>query len=155
MADQVKAPLIRECYANFECQLADACLIDKYNFFIWEVVKAHVATSPKHPETLHYLGGGEFMVSGKIISRRVAVPAGDAVAVGRLAAPPPIRTRLARPPDSISANSAASHWHPAMSWRFALARTPTSRVFRRTVSGIPKGSTGNSIKARMREVCRP
>jgi flavin reductase (DIM6/NTAB) family NADH-FMN oxidoreductase RutF len=70
MADQVKAPLIGECYANFECKLADACLIDKYNFFIWEVVKAHVATSPKHPETLHYLGHGEFMVSGRIISRR-------------------------------------------------------------------------------------
>jgi flavin reductase (DIM6/NTAB) family NADH-FMN oxidoreductase RutF len=70
MADQVKAPLIAECYANFECRLADACLIDKYNFFIWEVVKAHVATSPKTPETLHYLGHGEFMVSGKIISRR-------------------------------------------------------------------------------------
>ncbi|ALK09566.1 flavin reductase family protein [Blastochloris viridis] len=70
MADQVKAPLIRECYANFECKLADACLIDKYNFFIWEVVKAHVAAAPKHPETLHYLGHGEFMVSGKTISRR-------------------------------------------------------------------------------------
>jgi hypothetical protein len=33
-------------------------------------VKAHVAKSPKHPETLHYEGDGVFMVSGKIISRR-------------------------------------------------------------------------------------
>jgi len=69
-AEQVKAPLIRECYANLECKLADGSLIDKYNFFIFEVVKAHVATSPKHPETLHYTGDGVFMVSGKIISRR-------------------------------------------------------------------------------------
>ncbi|HUW98071.1 MAG TPA: flavin reductase family protein [Acidiferrobacter sp.] len=69
-AQKVKAPLIRECYANFECKLADDGLVDKYNFFIFEVVRAIVAISPKHPETLHYTGDGIFMVSGKIISRR-------------------------------------------------------------------------------------
>lgn len=69
-ADIVNAPLIRECHANFECKLFDARLVDKYNFFIWEVVSAHVATSPKHPETLHYKGEGAFMVAGKIIHRR-------------------------------------------------------------------------------------
>lgn len=69
-ARRVKAPLIRECYANFECKIADGTLVDKYNFFIFEVVKAHVASSPRHPETLHYTGDGVFMVSGKIISRR-------------------------------------------------------------------------------------
>jgi hypothetical protein len=42
----------------------------QYNLFIFEVVKAHVAKSPKHPEMLHYEGDGVFMVSGKIISRR-------------------------------------------------------------------------------------
>jgi flavin reductase (DIM6/NTAB) family NADH-FMN oxidoreductase RutF len=69
-AQRVRAPLIRECHANFECKLADATLTEKYNFFIFEVVKAHVAPSPKHPETLHYTGNGIFMVSGRIISRR-------------------------------------------------------------------------------------
>jgi flavin reductase (DIM6/NTAB) family NADH-FMN oxidoreductase RutF len=69
-AEEVEAPLIRECHANFECRLRDDALIDKYNFFIIEVVKAHVATSPKHPETLHYIGDGMFMVSGKIINRK-------------------------------------------------------------------------------------
>jgi flavin reductase (DIM6/NTAB) family NADH-FMN oxidoreductase RutF len=69
-AKKVKAPLIRECYANFECRLADDSLVDKYNFFIWEVVKAQVEVSPKHPQTLHYTGDGVFMVSGKIINRR-------------------------------------------------------------------------------------
>jgi flavin reductase (DIM6/NTAB) family NADH-FMN oxidoreductase RutF len=69
-AQRVKAPLIRECYANLECKIADDALIDKYNFFIFEVVKAHVAKSPKYPRTLHYTGDGVFMVSGKIISRR-------------------------------------------------------------------------------------
>jgi flavin reductase (DIM6/NTAB) family NADH-FMN oxidoreductase RutF len=69
-ARDVKAPLIRECYANFECRLHDDTLIRKYNFFILEIVRAHVAPSPKRPETLHYTGDGVFMVSGKIISRR-------------------------------------------------------------------------------------
>ena len=69
-AERVKAPLIAECHANFECRLADDALVDKYNFFIFEVMKAHVAKSPKHPETLQYTGDGVFMVSGKIISRR-------------------------------------------------------------------------------------
>jgi flavin reductase (DIM6/NTAB) family NADH-FMN oxidoreductase RutF len=69
-ADRVDAPLIAECHANFECVLVDDALVEKYNFFIFEVVKARVAPSPKHPETLHYTGDGVFMVSGKIISRR-------------------------------------------------------------------------------------
>ena len=66
----VDAPLIRECYASFECQLHDDVLIDKYNVFIFDVVKAHVAKSPKYPETLHYTGDGIFMVSGEIIDRK-------------------------------------------------------------------------------------
>ena len=69
-ADVVDAPLIRECHASFECRLHDDALVDRYNLFIFEVVKAHVAASPKHPETLHYTGDGVFMVAGKIISRR-------------------------------------------------------------------------------------
>lgn len=69
-ASSVKPPLIRECHASFECRLHDDALVDRYNFFIFEVVKAHVAKTPEHPETLHYTGDGVFMVSGKIISRR-------------------------------------------------------------------------------------
>ena len=60
----VGAPLIEECYANFECRLKDASLIRKYSLFVLEVVKAHVATSPKVPKTIHYRGDGEFMISG-------------------------------------------------------------------------------------------
>ncbi len=29
----------------------DDALVDKFNFFIFEVVKAHVAPTSKHPET--------------------------------------------------------------------------------------------------------
>ena len=69
-ATKVSAPLIKECYANFECRLADGSLISKYDLFIWEVVKAHVASSPKYPKTVHYRGQGVFMISGPSISLR-------------------------------------------------------------------------------------
>lgn len=68
-AKKVKAPLIEECHASFECKLFDADLIETYNFFIFEVVKAHVAKTPKHPETLHYKGNGKFMTAGRNIDR--------------------------------------------------------------------------------------
>jgi len=67
---KVDAPLIEECYANFECRLYDGGQISKHSLFIWEVVKAHVATSPKYPETVHYRGDGRLMISGREISRR-------------------------------------------------------------------------------------
>jgi len=69
-AEQVDAPLIDECYANFECRLADASQIDRHGLFIWDIVKAHVAVSPRQPKTVHYQGDGEFMVAGDSISRR-------------------------------------------------------------------------------------
>lgn len=60
----VQAPLIKECFASFECRLKDTSQIKKYNLFIFEVVKAHVARKPKFPQTLHYRGSGLFMFSG-------------------------------------------------------------------------------------------
>ena len=68
--ERVTAPLIKECYANFECKVVDTSLLDKYSFFIFEVVKAHAATSPKYPRTFHYRGDGVFMVSGRNVSFR-------------------------------------------------------------------------------------
>ncbi|WP_313317884.1 flavin reductase family protein [Stenotrophomonas sp.] len=69
-ARHVQAPLIGQCHASFECRLHEDALVDRFNFFIFEVVKAHVAPSPKHPRTLHYSGDGAFMVAGNVISRR-------------------------------------------------------------------------------------
>lgn len=66
---KVEAPLIKECYANFECKLIDASLINKYSLFVFEVVKAHVAVSPKFPKTIHYRGDGLFMVSGPTVKK--------------------------------------------------------------------------------------
>ncbi|HWK97228.1 MAG TPA: flavin reductase family protein [Pseudolabrys sp.] len=69
-ADEVKAPLIGECHASLECQLHDGRLIGRYNFFIFEVVKAHARRTPKYPRTIHYRGDGQFMVSGEPLNLR-------------------------------------------------------------------------------------
>ena len=45
-------------------------LVKTYNFFILEVLKAHVATAPKYPDTLHYRGQGTFITSGRVVNRR-------------------------------------------------------------------------------------
>ncbi len=66
-ASQVSAPIIRECYANLECRVADTRLVSKYNFFILEVVKAWIDSSRKHPRTLHHAGRGVFILDGKTI----------------------------------------------------------------------------------------
>lgn len=65
----VQVPLIKECFANFECRLVDSSLIKKYSLFVFEVVKAHVARAPKFPKTIHYRGDGLFMISGPTTSR--------------------------------------------------------------------------------------
>jgi flavin reductase (DIM6/NTAB) family NADH-FMN oxidoreductase RutF len=69
-AQQVKAPLIAECHANLECRLVDDRLRDRYDFFIFEVVKAHAAATPKYPRTIHYRGDGMFMVAGRSLNLR-------------------------------------------------------------------------------------
>jgi flavin reductase (DIM6/NTAB) family NADH-FMN oxidoreductase RutF len=69
-AQKVNVPLIGECYANLECKLADASLIKKYSLFVFEVVKAHAASRPKHPRTIHYQGDGQFMVAGGQLNLR-------------------------------------------------------------------------------------
>ena len=69
-ASKVSAPLIAECYASFECRLIDTSLIRRYSLFVFEVVKAHVATSPRYPMTVHYRGDGVFMISGRNRSYR-------------------------------------------------------------------------------------
>lgn len=71
-SEQVGAPSIRECHAQFECRLYDDSLVERYDFFVWEVVAARAQAAPRHPETLHYKGDGVFMVSGPILRRHRA-----------------------------------------------------------------------------------
>jgi flavin reductase (DIM6/NTAB) family NADH-FMN oxidoreductase RutF len=66
-ASLVKAPLIKECYANLECKVFDGRLVEKYCMFVLEVVKAWIDPLIKAPATLHHTGRGNFMVAGKRI----------------------------------------------------------------------------------------
>jgi len=66
-ASCVKAPLIAECYASLECRLVDAKLVDKYCFFVLEVVQAWIDRSRKDPRTLHHRGRGAFMLAGETV----------------------------------------------------------------------------------------
>lgn len=66
-ATQVVAPLIAECYANLECKVVDTRMVNKYNFFVLEVLKAWLDPAQKNPRTLHHKGKGTFMVAGDTI----------------------------------------------------------------------------------------
>lgn len=66
-AAQVAAPLIAECFARLECRVADTRMVNRYNFFVPEVVKAWLDPLMKHPRTLHHQGNGVFMMAGDTI----------------------------------------------------------------------------------------
>lgn len=66
-ATHVKAPLIAECYANLECKVVDSRLVNKYCFFILEVLQAWIDSAIKDPRTIHHRGKGVFMVAGEAV----------------------------------------------------------------------------------------
>jgi flavin reductase (DIM6/NTAB) family NADH-FMN oxidoreductase RutF len=66
-AVHVAAPLVAECFANLECKVVDGSMINKYNFFVLEVVKAWVKSGHARPRTIHHRGRGVFMVAGRTI----------------------------------------------------------------------------------------
>jgi len=65
---RVAAPLISECYANFECKVVDARMAAKYNFFVLKVLKAWIDPREKTFRTIHHRGKGTFMVAGRTIT---------------------------------------------------------------------------------------
>lgn len=67
VASCVKVPLIVECYANLECRVIDRSMATKYNFFVFEVLKAWIDPAVKDPRTIHHRGRGTFMISGKTL----------------------------------------------------------------------------------------
>jgi flavin reductase (DIM6/NTAB) family NADH-FMN oxidoreductase RutF len=66
-ADAVKAPLIKECFANLECKVTDRRMVNSYNMFILEVAKAWIDPAQKRPKTIHHHGYGKFVVDGTTI----------------------------------------------------------------------------------------
>ena len=69
-AKRVAPPLVAECFANLECRVADTAMVNRYNLFILEVVKAWIDPTQKKPRTLHHRGYGTFVVDGKTIKLR-------------------------------------------------------------------------------------
>jgi len=58
---------VSECFANLECRVVDTQLVDKYNLFILEVVRAWMDPVQKNPKTIHHHGFGTFVVDGRRI----------------------------------------------------------------------------------------
>lgn len=67
-ARHVRAPLIRECLANIECQVVD--MIKKHDIVVLEGVAAWFDASRKEKRTLHAVGDGTFVVDGRKLDRR-------------------------------------------------------------------------------------
>ena len=66
-AKRVAPPLVAECFANLECKVADTRLVNKYNLFVLEVLKAWIDPAQKNPKTIHHQGYGSFAVDGERI----------------------------------------------------------------------------------------
>jgi flavin reductase (DIM6/NTAB) family NADH-FMN oxidoreductase RutF len=66
-AKGVAAPLIAECFANLECKVVDTRLVEQYNLFVLEVLKAWKDPAQKNPKTIHHCGYGTFLVDGQTI----------------------------------------------------------------------------------------
>jgi flavin reductase (DIM6/NTAB) family NADH-FMN oxidoreductase RutF len=66
-AARVTPPLIRECFVNLECKIANTRLVNAYNMFVLEVVKAWRDPAQKNPKTIHHHGYGRFVVDGETI----------------------------------------------------------------------------------------
>ena len=73
-AERVAPPLVAECFANLECKVTDTRLVNTYNLFILEVVKAWKDPSQKNPKTLHHHGYGKFVVDGRTIKLKSKKP---------------------------------------------------------------------------------
>jgi flavin reductase (DIM6/NTAB) family NADH-FMN oxidoreductase RutF len=69
----VRAPLIAECFANLECRVADRRMVNRYNLFILEVVKAWIDPAQRNPRTIHHHGYGRFVVDGPTIKLKSAM----------------------------------------------------------------------------------
>ena len=73
-AEKVKAPLVAECFANIECGVTDTRLVNRYNLFLLEGVKAWIDPKQISPKTIHHRGYGTFVVDGETIKLKSKMP---------------------------------------------------------------------------------
>jgi flavin reductase (DIM6/NTAB) family NADH-FMN oxidoreductase RutF len=64
----VKAPLIKECFANIECKVID--IVRKHDIVVLEAVAAHANPARKEQRMLHAVGDGSFIVDGRRLDRK-------------------------------------------------------------------------------------
>lgn len=69
-ASKIDVPLIEECYASLECRVVDASLVEKYNFFIAQILEAWVDKGVKNPKTLHHITGRKFILGGNVFEAK-------------------------------------------------------------------------------------
>ncbi|MCX8160750.1 MAG: flavin reductase family protein [Candidatus Saccharicenans sp.] len=67
-ARYVKAPLIKECLANIECQVID--IIRKHDIVVLEGLAAYYDAWRKEKRMIHAVGDGTFIVDGKKLNRK-------------------------------------------------------------------------------------
>ena len=67
-AKLVRAPLIKECFANIECKVID--IVKKHNIVVLEAVTAYIDTARKEQRSVHAVGDGTFIVDGRKIDRK-------------------------------------------------------------------------------------
>ena len=73
-AECVAPPLVAGCFANLECKVIDTRLVNKFNLFILEVVKAWTDPAQRNPKTIHHHGYGRFTVDGETIKLKSRMP---------------------------------------------------------------------------------
>jgi flavin reductase (DIM6/NTAB) family NADH-FMN oxidoreductase RutF len=66
-AETVQAPLVRQCWANLECRIADDGWAARYDLFVLEVRRIWIDTARTEKRLLHHQGDGRFSVDGETI----------------------------------------------------------------------------------------
>jgi len=69
-ATEVRAPLVAECLYNLECRVVNRQLVNDYNFFVLQGVKAWHNPSPADARSFHAVGDGTFIIDGEVIDLR-------------------------------------------------------------------------------------
>jgi flavin reductase (DIM6/NTAB) family NADH-FMN oxidoreductase RutF len=67
-AENISAPLIKECYANIECRVVDH--IEKHNIFVLDGLAAWVDNRRTEKRCFHAIGDGRFTADGRLINHR-------------------------------------------------------------------------------------
>jgi len=67
-AENVSAPLIKECYANIECRIVDH--IKQHNIFVVDGLATWVDDKRTEKRCFHAVGDGRFITDGEVINHR-------------------------------------------------------------------------------------